>query len=177
MSRELQAAALKAQLDALPEEEMFQLFRLLPESEANKLKNMPSFNLKYIHSLPLYAFLGKIHPSWILMVLQNFNQTDRLLFISAFSQRRNQLADACNLPHEYIPLTQIGRMFLIEQLYQKLLKSSDLLPLPFLYHEHFFRLLTLSYDQMETLIYLLGLHDIALEIQTLIRKEIGRAHV
>ena len=145
-----QTAAFKAKLDSLTDEEKNALLHFLPESESVKVKEMAQFDMNLINSMPIFAYLGKIHPSWFVSIFNGYNKEDQLMIISAFTQRREVLADACNLPHHFVPLSNLAKQFILAKLYKLMLSSNqNSLPFPFLSHEPFFRILTLPYEKVQ----------------------------
>ena len=170
MSKLTQRAAFKAKLDAKTDEEKNALLHFLPESEIAKIQGMPSFDVGMIDTVPIFAYLGKIHPSWFETLFDPMTKKDKKLFISAFSQRREELASAFGLEQDFIELTHVARRYIIQHVYQFMLGSTGMLPFSFLSNEPHFNLLTLSYPQLVELIDLLALHDIALEVKNLLHK-------
>ncbi|MDN3504442.1 MAG: hypothetical protein P0S95_02565 [Rhabdochlamydiaceae bacterium] len=172
MNKMTQTAAFKAKLATMTDDQKNQLLHFLPESESIKVREMAQFDMGLINSMPIFAYLGKIHPSWFESLFNNYSKQDKLIIISAFTQRRETLADSCHLPHDFVPLSNMAKQFVLTNLYKSMLANNqNSLPFPFLSVEPFFNLLTLPYEKVSTLIDLMGMHDLAPEMKTLIRSQ------
>ncbi|MCF7806646.1 MAG: hypothetical protein K9M07_04005 [Simkaniaceae bacterium] len=175
MSKLTQSASFKAHLDMLSHETQNSLLHFLPLEEMNKIKEMPSFDWTAVDQMPIYAFLSKIHPSWIKPFFDQLSSNDRELFLSAFVKRKEELAKAFQLEIKPIALSPIAQSFILKHLYHTFFVKEGLLPFPFISKDPFFRLLTLSYDELIDLIDLLGMSDMAIELSEVIQGKQVRA--
>jgi hypothetical protein len=169
MKQTSQLAALKVKISKLGDKEQKELLSVLPSSYQEMIEALPPFDPTIFDTLPVYAFIGRIHPSWLQPLFEKLSDSDKQLFVSAFQRRKEELCKAFNIEARQINLSAIGKYFILKNIYSSLLSNPDILPFPFLSQDPFFPILTLSYENLHALIHLLGLYDIAIELPTLVK--------
>ena len=164
-----QLAGFKVKLGKLGDKEQKELLSTLPTSYQEMIASLPSFDSNMLETLPVYAFIGRIHPSWLRPLFDKLSIKDKQLFVSAFQRRKEELCKAFNIQDNGISLSRLGKYFILKNIYNSLLSNPEILPFPLLSEDPFFPILTLSYDQLHALIHLLGLYDIAIELPTVVK--------
>lgn len=114
--------------------------------------------------------LSFIHYTWWLFFLDPLSDQDKYLFIGALSSGvQDQLLSHYSLTRSDITLTSFAKPFFQETLYHHLTKSTPgLLLIECLPKHPLNELLFLSREQLLSLIDLLSVHDLSIEIKTLI---------
>ena len=168
MKQACKLAAFKVKMTSLDAALQNELLSFLPDSEKESIASLPAFDPEILQNLPIYAFISRIHSSWLKPLFDALSNQDRDLFLAAFQKRKEELSLAFNVIPKEIKLSSLGKNFVLKEIYDKLLSSPDSLPFPFLSQEPFFSILTLSYEDLHAFLDLLGLYDVALEIPTLV---------
>lgn len=140
------------------------LFKFLPEQEAKAVKSLEitSKDLQPVFQDP-YRSISAIHYSWIQPALQKFSESLRPMMISALTPE--QIAGFKQPP--IVPLSDIGKIFILSQLYDKL-EIKEHLPIEYLPITDLSPLATWSKSQFTELADLLGLHDLAAEVRRIV---------
>lgn len=135
-----------------------------------------------IHALPfnpskgLQSFeerLSHIHPSWFISLIKDYLDTDKYILISALSNDVQELLlNHFQLSRRDRNITPFAKNYICEKLYQALTQDNkDLLPQEALPLDPLNALLNISRHQLLELIDLLSLHDLNLELKSLISSD------
>jgi hypothetical protein len=112
----------------------------------------------------IYAQLDAIHFSWFVPHLRSLTEKDAKLFISCLSlQQIQDLKEALMLSQSFPKPTALARKYLTQELF-KTIAPENLIPRCFLPQHPLLALLDLNTTQLNTLIELLAMHDLAVEI-------------
>lgn len=112
--------------------------------------------------------MDAIHFSWFVPHLRSLTEKEAKLFISCLSlQQMQDLKDALMLSSSFPKLTTLAKKYLIQELF-KTIAPESLIPCCFLPQHPLLALLDLNTTQLNTLIELLAMHDLAVEIPQVI---------
>lgn len=142
------------------------LLKFLPENDAKAVmsQNISSTNLKPILQQSSKA-IAEIHYSWLQPAIKKFPESLQPAVIAALTPK--QIAGFKNTSR--IELSDIGREFILNQLYQKL-GLGDHLPLDYLPTTEFTPMTGWTRGQFTELADFLGLHDLASEVRGIVNR-------
>lgn len=113
--------------------------------------------------------LRSIHYSWFIPYLESYSDQDKYLFISVLDEEQQEsLSHHLQLFRSFNSMRSEVEPFFAKLLYVYLLDGEDILPQECLPEDPLNGLLSLSRDQLLTLVDFLSLHDLSLEIKTLV---------
>lgn len=116
----------------------------------------------------IYEQLDAIHFSWFVPYLRSLTEKDAKLFISCLPLQQIQgLKEALMLSQSFPKPTVLAKKYLTQELF-KTIAPENLIPPCFLPQHPLLALLDLSTTQLNTLIELLAMHDLAAEIPQII---------
>ncbi|MES2345602.1 MAG: hypothetical protein V4494_06685 [Chlamydiota bacterium] len=145
------------------------LFKLLPSSKQKELQELTAPErdpLQFQDSLEEQLYL--IHPSWIAPFLRSLAESDIRLFLSSLKKTHaEELQKNLLFTNNLLSLSSSAKNFLQKTLWDKL-GAFQQYPLACLPKSPLNILLTLSSSLFNTLIFLLGLHDLAHEMRQII---------
>ncbi len=158
-------------LDEAAEPQRQRLLRFLSDDLLEDFHQTPK--------LPLHPSLGisshqerlhLIHYTWMIPFLETLSDNDKYLFISVLNEDQKQsLLNHFDLSKPSDPLTPHAQMFLCEKLYKYLTQDYKvILPKECLPEDPLNKLLDLSREDLLHLVDLLSLHDLCLEIKSMI---------
>lgn len=155
----------------LPQGQTEKLLDHLPAEKRDALGALPTPSEDPTQGLSTPSdLLGQIHFSWFTPYLRSLTENDIRLFVSCLPDEQSRsLKKALLLTSALVPLSAMGKTFLQQTLFKKLLDDQPSpLPPECIPHTPLYPLLSLSFSQLLRLIDLLGLHDLAVEIRQII---------
>lgn len=158
-------------LDALPQKEKQHLLSFLTEDEKDDILNTPALPFHPSHGLsPIKERLHHIHYTWFIAFLDKISDSDKYLFIATLNKEQQQyLYHHFDLSRHVDSLTDLGTEFLTQKLYTYLIKDYKvILPKECLPEDPLNNLLSLSREQLLDVVDFLSLHDLSLELKTVI---------
>lgn len=118
--------------------------------------------------IPLEEELMHIHTSWLAPFLRSLSEHEIKLFLSCLSlEQIKHLKQSLLLTNTLPVLSNLGKDFLKKIFFKKIV-SIDLLPIACLPQNPLNDLLELSFSELNSLIELLGMHDLSIEIRHII---------
>lgn len=159
--------------------------QLFTEEEQKKIHHYFSSNdmlqlsrsktiFRLAHIAPKYSeMLAHIHYTWLLPILQNLDEEEQRLFLLALpTELSTTLAShlSCDLPHS--ELSAIMKEFSQGYLMKELLQGISYLSLELLPEHPLNRLLQLPCKDLNELIFIVGLHDLAIDMKKLIQSSL-----
>ncbi len=131
-----------------------------------------------LYALPFNIFsqnldempLEKLHPSWLAPILRGFSEKEIFLFLEALSEDyAKALEKELLLTKQTLLLSEKGKKFLRKYLWERVI-GNDIppMPIPLLPSSSLDPLLSVSYQEMDLLISLLAMHDLASEMRLII---------
>lgn len=154
-----------------PPQEALALMKYLPTETRKMLEDLPStFRDPTAGLSSLEEQLEAIHFSWFLPFLRSLSEKDIRFFISVLDKKQGAaIAEELRLSDHRQVLSSLGSSFLKESLLKKVSADEpDLLPMEYLPSSPLNDILPLSLEILKSLIYFLGLHDLALEMKYII---------
>lgn len=116
----------------------------------------------------IYKQLDAIHFSWFVPYLRSLTEKDAKLFISCLPPEQIQgLKEALMLSQSFPQPTALAKKYLTQELFKNI-APENLIPPCFLPQHPLLALLGLNTTQLNTLIELLAMHDLAVEIPQII---------
>ncbi len=113
------------------------------------------------------------HSSWLLPMIANLPQNDRLLYIASLSEiQKKQIIRSMEIQTSIPTITSYLRQFIHEEIFRQLTNKTIFLPKEFLPPNPLNLITELSRDQYLRLFDFLGIHDLALDTKKLIRAQI-----
>lgn len=158
-------------LDCLPStQEKTELCRFLSEDEQEDIEQTPPLPFHPSHGLSSdKERLEPIHYSWFVPFLERLSDADKYLFISPLQTQKEALYLHFDLTRSVESLTDLAVTFLSQELYHYLTQDYPvILPQDCLPEDPLNSLLELSREQLLSVVDLLSLHDLSLEIKTMI---------
>lgn len=147
------------------------LLSFLANEERNELSSIPSLPMHPSRGLSSYAKrLEDIHYSWFTPLLEKMFDQDKYLFISVLgNEQKEKLYKYFDMTKEVGPLSSFANEFISSKLYHHFIgKYNHLLPKECLPEDPLNSLLDLSRESLLSLVDLLSMHDLSLELKTLI---------
>jgi len=158
-------------VDCLPsEQEKKAVLHYLTPDEQEDIHLTPPLSLHPSHGLSTYEKrLQSIHYSWFIPLLQRLCDTDKYLLMAPLHAQKEALYTHFELTRAMTSLTPLALEFVSCTLYEHLIKDfAVVLPKECLPDDPLNALLTLSREQLLHLVDLLSLHDLSLEMKTMI---------
>jgi len=158
-------------VDSLPQKEKKQeLLKLLSTDELEDVQQTPSLSFHPSHGLSSYQErLADIHYSWFIPFLERLHDPDKPLFIAPLTTQKASLYTHFDVLRSVDSLTSQAEHFISQTLYTYLIKDYDIiLPKECLPDDPLNALLDLSREQLLQMVDMLSLHDLSLEMKTLI---------
>lgn len=162
---------LKDFVDAISEEEKQELLSFLDQDMQEILADIHALPFNPSKGLNSYEErLNAIHPSWLISLIKEHTDSDKYLLIGALSEKVHEpLFEYFKLSRRDVKVTQLAQSFITKTLYTQLIQDiPDLLPQEALPLDPLNVLVTFSREQLIELIDLLSLHDLNLELKSLI---------
>lgn len=150
----------KAKLLNCLDSDTLELLDSLPEPD-------PSQKLGLI---PIKSLIADIHYTWFLPFFDKLKDQDKYLFISCLEEKmQNSLMKHYDLTRSLKKLSSFGEKFLLSTLYHQVLKDEKtFLSKEYLPHDPMNCLLKLSREDLLNLVDYLSLHDLSIEMKTII---------
>jgi hypothetical protein len=158
-------------LDCLPsEKEKDALCHFLHEDEQEDVATTPLLPAHPSLGLSSYQTrLEPIHYTWFIPFIERLETADQYLFIATLPHQQESLYRHFDLSRPVDSLTNLARLFLAQELYHDLIKDHPLiLPEACLPEDPLNALLELSREELLTVVDFLSLHDLSLEMKTMI---------
>jgi len=164
------AAVCYAFLEKIPPEQRHALLKHLPENEAKAFSARQNFPKDMTAGIvPLEEELNQVHSSWLAPFLRSLPEGDVKIFLGCLTEKQQNGLKQSLLFSNHIPtITELGKQFLRRQLFSSLVGQEDLLPISCLPDVPINALLTMSYEELLSLIDLLSMHDLSVEIRQII---------
>lgn len=165
---------LKDFLDSISQEEKEELLSFLDVDTQEVFTDIHALPFNPSKGLKSYQErLMHIHPTWLLSLLKDFADSDKYLYIGALNEDIQELLfQHFQLSRRDVKITDFAKDYLCKQLYQELTKDvPDLLPQEALPLDPLNVLINISRLQMLDLIDLLSLHDLNIELKSLISSQ------
>lgn len=154
-----------------PQDEIKKLCSYLPAQKKQELAGLlpPSMD-PTAGVTPIGEILATIHFSWFTPYMRSLTENEVRLFTSCLPDEQSRgLKKNLLLSSALIPLSEMGKTFLQQTLFEKLLDGQPApLPPECIPITPIHPLLQLSFSELIRLIDLLGLHDLAVEIRQII---------
>lgn len=158
-------------LDEAAEPQRQRLLRFLSDDLLEDFHQTPPLPLHPSQGISSHQErLHLIHYTWMIPFLENLSDSDKYLFISVLTEdQRQSLLSHFDLSKPSDALTTHAQTFLCEKLYQYLTQDYKvILPKECLPEDPLNKLLDLSREKLLHLVDLLSLHDLCLEIKSMI---------
>lgn len=134
------------------------------EIQASHKENIELTNMESA----VYEQLHAIHFSWFVPYLRSLTEKDAKLFVSCLSlEQIKELKETLMLSQSFPKPTVLAKKYLTQELF-KIIAPENLIPPCFLPQHPLLDLLNLNATQLNTLIELLAMHDLATEIHQII---------
>ncbi|MDR2539637.1 MAG: hypothetical protein LBC45_03405 [Chlamydiales bacterium] len=145
------------------------LFACLSEEMQTEIQTSHKENIEVTDvESSIYEQLDTIHFSWFIPHLRSLTEKDAKLFISCLSlQQIQELKKALMLSQSFPKPTTLAKKYLTQELC-KTIVPKNLIPPCFLPQHPLLTLLDLNTTQLNTLIELLAMHDLAVEMTQII---------
>lgn len=145
------------------------LFASLSKELQTEIATSTEENMELINTVsPTYEKLDSIHFSWFVPYLRSLTEKDAKLFISCLSiQQIKELKEGLMLSPSFPTPTALAKKYLTQELF-RIIAPENLIPPYFLPEHPLLALLNLNATQLNTLIELLAMHDLAAEIPQVI---------
>jgi len=148
------------------------LLQYLPCEEQARIKEItPATDDPFATPLSIKQRINKIHYSWLIAFLEPFTEKDQTLILSALDTMQAQkLQRHFHLQQTLLPISAHAKNYLLHTIFHWLIsEQKEFLPIEFLPYHPLNVLLTLTKSHLQTLANYLGLHDLAIEIQFIIK--------
>lgn len=158
-------------LDSMPPKEKQHLMLFLTEDEKEDLLKTPLLSFHPSQGIPPYEErLNSIHYTWFISFLEKLSDSDKYLFIATLNlEQQKHLYQHFDLSRHVDSLTDLAKEFLTKKFYAYLIKDYKvILPKECLPEDPLNALLNLSREQLLNVVDFLSLHDLSLEIKTII---------
>lgn len=158
-------------LDCLPsDEEKDALCHFLHEDEQEDIAETPFLPARPSLGLSSYQTrLEPIHYTWFIPFIERLADPDKYLFIATLPHQKEALYQHFDLSRPIDSLSNLSLLFLSQELYHYLIKDHPLiLPEECLPEDPLNSLLELSREELLTVVDFLSLHDLSLEMKTMI---------
>ena len=162
---------LKAWLSRCPTEQRIALERFLPETERQKIAELPPFEAEIsAEKCANGASLNKVHWSWFIPTLKDYPARDQKLFLSALDPHSaEQLKDTLNIRTPLDSVTEMGKAYLQMELMRSLADShSETLPTELLPQSPLNVLANFGKKDLIRLINFLSLYDLCAELRQIV---------
>lgn len=147
------------------------LFSFLPDSEKEIIEHLKPPSESLLSGCEIEKdVLTRVHPSWLIPFLKPFSENELSLFLSSIDKRKaEKIKDSLKVSSPRINLSKTAHQFFNKKMTEFLiLQTPDLLPLKALPKSALNELLDLNEVEIQTLVELLGLHDLAVELKQII---------
>ncbi|GAB4187574.1 MAG: hypothetical protein Tsb0015_06450 [Simkaniaceae bacterium] len=163
----------KSLLESLPKEEKTaSLQHLHPDDQWKYKETLTNFNF-YAPAKPLEELIYSMHHSWLLPVIKELQTEDQKLFLAALTgQQAQQLKTDLNLDFPTLPLEAFLEEFILQEVFERLVKGHNFIPKEYLPPHPLNILLHLNREQFLKLFDFLGIHDLALDLKKMIQANI-----
>lgn len=157
-------------LQTLPTREQDALLHYLPREEAEGFSRKQQWVQNPTQGVDaLEEELPRVHFSWLAPYLRALPETDIKLLLSCLTaEQQKGLKHSLRFSNHVPELTPLAADFLQKHLFSQLSAGQDLVPIACLPESPMNALLELSHEELETLIALLAMHDLATEIRQII---------
>ena len=148
------------------------LLRYLSSEEQEKLNRItPVAQDPFTAPLSTEQRINRIHYSWLIAFLEPFTDKDRALIISTLSTtQEKKLRTHFNIHQSPLVISSHIKNYVLRTIFHWLISDQkELIPMEFLPYHSLNELLTLSKPLLQTLVDYLGLHDLAVETQLVIK--------
>ncbi len=164
------AAVCYAFLQKTPLEQRHALLKHLPEAQAKTLSIAYDFQGDPTSGIaPLEDEITRMHFSWLAPYLRSMPESDIKIFLGCLTDKQQNGLKHSLLFSNHIPaISDLGKVFLRRQLFSLLAAQEELLPISCLPRAPINALLTMSYEELHSLIDLLSMHDLSVEIRQII---------
>lgn len=164
------AAVCYAFLNTMPKERQRALLKHLPDEEASGFSAAGQWQSDLTAGVsPEEEELSRVHFSWLAPFLRSLPEGDIKLFLGCLSEQQQNGLKTSLLFSNHIPaLSEMGKLFLKKQLFVSLIGKEDVLPPSCLPAAPINALLSMSHEELLSLIDLLSMHDLATEIRQII---------
>jgi hypothetical protein len=162
---------LKDFLESTPKDIQDRLYMVLENDTLEDLENIPAFSFSPSSGFEnLSDRLSSIHYSWFLPFFDRLKDSDKYFFVSALNEHQKasimKFYDLTRLPKELSP---IAKNYILQILYSYLNKDNHkIIPKNCLPEDPLNNLLNLTREQLLTLVDYLSMHDLSLELKTMI---------
>ena len=150
------------------------LAHFFEDEDLTRLEQLPhSKTNPFASPLTLSQRLEAVHYSWMIPYLDTLAKPDQELLIASLDPiQAGKLRSYYQLSDTLPSLNQVAKNFLQQTLYRALLSNQkEVLPRELLPEHPLTPLLSLSKEELERLIDLLGLHDLAIELKRIVKSE------
>lgn len=162
---------LKDFLDSTPETLQSGLYQALDSETLEDIENLPALSFSPSDGFEsLEKQIETTHYSWLIPFFDRLEDSDKYIFVSGLPEKSQasimKYYDLTRLPKS---LSLSAKEFIQKTLYNYLLKDyQNILPINCLPKDPLNSLLTLSREQLLNLVDYLSMHDLSLEIKTMI---------
>lgn len=133
-----------------------ELFKKIPSLQQDISEGLAPLDEEWFH----------IHPTWLKAALENYENDDQLILASCFPE---EVFDSLGFSGR-ITLKEPAKGYFSNIIFEKLQELEPFLtPIEFVPPSPFGRLLNLSHEKINTFISLLGLHDLAKDMSSVLR--------
>jgi hypothetical protein len=156
-------------LQTSPTDRRDSLLRCISKELAEELLSLPPFSFERQADVEApEEELSKIHYSWLAPFLRSLPENEIKLFLSAMSDEQIEgLKESLLLSNALPTPSQLGKTYLRKTLFE-MIATDDLIPVCLLPEESLNDLLSLSFEEINSLIDLLSMHDLSIEIRHII---------
>lgn len=175
----MSSAVTFAFLQRLPARKQDALLHYLPREEAEEFSREQEWVQNLTQGVDaLEEELPHVHFSWLAPYVRALPETDiKLLLGSLTPEQQKGLKRSLRFSNHIPELTPLAADFLQKQLFSQLSVGQDLVPVGCLPASPMNALLALSHEELETLVSLLAMHDLATEIRQIIdRAQLKKIH-
>jgi hypothetical protein len=157
-------------LQSAPPDQRRSLLHCISPSFSLELQNLPALS----HDLhqgfePVEEELARVHYSWLTPFFRSLPENEIKLFLSSLGPEQIKgLKQALLLSNTLPAPSAMGKSYLKKTLFEVIVSSEDLIPLAFLPPDPLNCLLELHLPELNSLIDLLGMHDLSVEIRHII---------